>query len=249
MPGFFRVVVAACAVFALVSPVSAQQRGGADWPATISVSGAAEIESAPDFIQWEVRIVDEHADPMAAKTRNDERYAALLEIADDVDIEAEDIIAGTLSVTRTYNRDDRGRRLGPKGYEVRRTAVLILRDFDDFDELLGKLAGSGLEFSIEYSSTQIHTMKREARLEAVRIAREKAVEMAEVLGMSVGRPIEIDEGSSRVSDFDLNDALSNTNSGGGGGRFADDLDAVGLRLGAISVRSSVHIVFELVEPE
>ena len=126
-----------------------------------------------------------------AKVRNDARYESPLEIADDLDIEPADIIAGTLSVNRTYHVADRGRRGEFKGYMVRRTAALILRDFDDFDELLGKLAGSGLEFSIEYSSTQIHTMKREARLEAVRIGREKAVEMAQVLGMAVGRPIEI----------------------------------------------------------
>lgn len=247
MPGLLRRLVAACALLAFVVPGHAQWLGP-DGEATISVSGTAELESDPDMILWDIVIVDNDVDPSAAKTQNDERYEALLEIADDLDLPAEDIVAGTLSIRRTYHRTERGQRGAFKDYEVRRWATLVLRDFDDFDEMLEMLAGAGFEFSIEYSSTEIHTMKREARLEAVRVAREKAQEMAEVLGQALGRPLVIDERGSRVAGFDLNDALSNTNTGGGG-RFGDEREAVGLRQGAISVTASVSIVFELVQPE
>ncbi|MEM9414748.1 MAG: SIMPL domain-containing protein [Planctomycetota bacterium] len=243
MPGFHRVPLLFGLVLWLACPALAQeQRWTADSLATISVSGTAELEAAPDFIEWHIRIADESTDPIEAKENNDARYEWLLELADDVDIESEDIVVGPVSVERIYEWTAHGDRGDFKHYELRRLLVLIQRDFDDFDELLEKLAASGLEFRIEYSTTQVHAMKREARLDAVRVAREKAQEMAQALGQELGRPLEVVESSTRTSGFDMDHAISNTSSGGAG-------DGVGIRMGAISVRSRVEIVFELIQPE
>ena len=143
---------------------------------------------------------------------------------------------------------ERGRRGAFKDYEVRRSVTLIQRDFDGLDEMLEKLAGARVEFHLSYSSTQVQAMKREARVEAVRIARAKAQEMAEALGQTLGRPLQVREIRSQVAGFDFSNALSNSNhvriDDGGG-----DLAAVGLRQGAISVTSSVSVVFVLEQPE
>ncbi|MFI4861453.1 MAG: SIMPL domain-containing protein [Phycisphaerales bacterium JB063] len=247
MPGWTRGGVAVCVLLLLGASASAQERvWDAGSLATISVSGTAELEATPDLIEWHVAIVSTDTNPMAAKTHNDAQYESVLDLADDVDIDAEDIIAGPVSVERIYERGSRGERGAFKHYELRRSVVLVLRDFDEFDELLTRLAAVRVEFHMDYNATRVHAMKREARIAAVRIAREKAQEMAEALGVSVGRPLEIVEAGSRMTGFDLNNALSNTNTGGarvGGG------DGVGLRQGAISVVARVEIVFELVQPE
>ncbi|XAM00043.1 SIMPL domain-containing protein [Phycisphaeraceae bacterium D3-23] len=247
MPGWTRSCAAFCVLLLIGASASAQGRQWTeDTLATISVSGAAELEASPDFIEWHITIEDTHIDPMAAKARNDERYDAILEVADDVDIDADDIIVGPVSVERVYERGPRGERGAFRHYELRRSVVLLLRDFDDFDELLTKLATARVDFHMDYNATQVRAMKREARVDAVRIARAKAEEMAEALGVVVGRPLEIVESSTRTAGYDLNNALSNTNAGA---RFGNGGDEVGFRRGAISVISRVEIVFELVQPE
>lgn len=212
-----------------------------DSPPRIFVQGSAEVEADPDYIEWTITLTDEDPSALEAKKMNDARYQAVLEIADDLDIERDDAIAGLVSLNKTYHEDERGRRTGFKGYRVYRSVTLIQRDMEEFDKMLEELVEAQAEFNVQFGSSKIQEMKKKARQLAVRNAKEKAQAMAGELNQRIGRPLVIEEDGAS-SGFDLRDAISNssysTRQGG---------DRVGVRRGAISVRCSVRVEFTLID--
>lgn len=204
---------------------------------TIYVAGTSEIILQPDYVEWEVELRDRDLDPVKAKAMNDERYQAVLKLAKDLDIDKDDVVIGEVSIYKTTKKNEDGEYVFA-GYVVKREMVLIQRELEDFDEMLARLAQFKVEFEISYGSTKLRETKRKAQLAAVKAAREKAEELAGVLGQKVGRPLYIGDYDTTFG-FDLNDALSNTSSGGA--------DRDGTRYGSIAVRSGVEIRFELLD--
>lgn len=207
-------------------------------PRTIFVSGTADFEVEPDFINWEVELRDSDPDPLKAKGLNDARYKMLLKLAKDLDIEPSDVVIGEVSIDKQFKRN-KDKEYVFTGYIVSREVVVIQRAFDDFDEMLERLAGFKVEFNVSYGSTKVYEVKRKAQLAAVEAARDKAQAIAGVLGQRVGKPLSIIDHDADMG-FDLNDALSNT--AGGGGRDRD-----GTRYGSIKVRAGVDIEFVLLD--
>lgn len=214
--------------------------GEAIEPPSISVSGSAEIEAEPDFIEWTITITENHVNPVKAKELNDTKYEAVLKLAKDQKIKGDDQIAGLVSISKTYTRARPGEESTFKDYAVRRTVVLIQRDLDEFDEMLEKLAAARVEFGVEYGTTKLQALKREARLEAVKAARDKAQAMARELDQRISRPLRVVEQGADAG-FDLRDAISNSVSVRRGG------EQVGIRRGAVSVRCSVRVEFLLID--
>lgn len=207
-------------------------------PRTISVSGTAEIAIQPDYVSWRLTLTDIDPDPLKAKEANDQRLTGVVDLADDLDLKAEDVQAGTISIRRVYEEDDRGRRTEVfKHYSLRREVVLILRDLDEIDEMLKALAGLGVEFSVEFGSSKMIETQQQARLQAVAAARDKASAMAEVLGQKIGVPLSI----SQAPAFRLEDAWSNTAT-----NSRDLPEGADIAPGAIVVRATVEITFELI---
>jgi len=210
----------------------------------ISVTGTAEVEATPDAIEWRILLTDKAMDPRTAKIANDTRFEAVLEAADDMDLPAEDVRIGTVAIRRLYHHDRNTSRTIFDGHQIQRQIILVQRDLEAFDDMLDALAVLGVEFEVGYSSSQIQALKEDARLNAVRAARDKAQAMAQVLGQEIGRPLYIEEISSGGHGFDLNNAGSNTRSGD---RQAGE--GMASILGAISASVKVKIVFDLIDPE
>ncbi|MEM6505403.1 MAG: SIMPL domain-containing protein [Planctomycetota bacterium] len=204
---------------------------------TIYVSGTADIELEPDMINWKIDLRDSDFDPLEAKKLNDERFDALIKLAKDLDIEPSDVVIGGVSIDKKFTRNKDNEYIFT-GYIVAREVEVVQREFDDFDEMLERLAGFKAEFHVSYGSTEVREAKRNAQLAAVRTAREKAQAIAGALGQRVGRPLSITDHDVDMG-FDLNDTLSNTANGGG--------DRDGTRYGSIKVRSGVDIRFELLD--
>jgi len=209
-------------------------------PRTIDVSGTAELELMPDMIIWRISLIDNHTDTMTAKRFNDERLEGVLEIASDMDLPERDVQAGTISIHRVYERDERvGNTSRFKHYSFRREVIIILRDFEAFDEMMEKLVAIQVEFAVSYDSSQRIETRAQARLSAVQAARDKAEAMSQVLGQEIGRPLSIEEHRGNLM---WSNPLSNTNSEGTAPEATRRMAP-----GAIKVTSTVYIVFELAD--
>ena len=92
---------------------------------------------------------------------------------------------------------------------------------------------------VEFKSSQIEKYKREARIKAVKNAKEKAVTYAKVLDQSVGKAISISESS--VNNY----PYPQTRFKSANLEFDANSSAQTIAIGEMEVRTTVAIVFEL----
>lgn len=213
---------------------------------TISVTGTSVTRVAPDVIVWHVNVLDENKDMAAGKASNDAKMKLLMAVIGELGVKPENVMTGQLSIRKEYERDERGRQLGFKHWVVSRRVTLRQHDLDRFDEYFSKLASAGdMEMNYSLESTNIHEIRWENRQKAVQIAKEKAEAMLEMLGAKLGKPMKVDEHGPR-SPYGLDsNIMTNAAFSVGTGDAPDDAIDGTFAPGAIEVRSTVYVTFEI----
>jgi len=212
---------------------------------SISVSGTVETKTAPDQVVWSISLTDTDTDMRKAKANNDERVKSVIALRDKLDIGEGDIETGQVSIRREYERTSRGDRGAFKHFVVSRSVTIRQRDLKRFDEFLDALvASTELEASFSFATSRMHEVRTETRLKALKVARDKAAAMAEVVGAKLGKVLTIDEHSSGSRWMSLGTNIV-SNSMIDAGPPAADLATDKFVPGAISVTLTVHATFEL----
>ncbi|HEX8296983.1 MAG TPA: SIMPL domain-containing protein [Chthoniobacteraceae bacterium] len=216
---------------------------------TISVTGTAVTRTAPDLVVWSIALVDHDRDLAAAKAANDKKLAKLFAVRNELQIEAADLEAGAVNIQREYERDDRGTRGAFKHFAVTRSVVIRQREMKRFDEFLSKLVASAeMEVSVGFQSSRIHEVRATTRLQALKLAKEKAAEMAAVLEAKLGKVLTIDEhppeGATDFSTRSMSNSVVAFDPAGGG---LADVASGTFAPGAIETRVVVYTTFELEE--
>ncbi len=216
-------------------------------PRTISVSGTVDAQAAPDQIVWSIHLSDFNPDLQQAKAENDARIAAVLALRKKLDIAEGDIETGYLNIRRIYERGDYGQQGAFKHFSVSRLVTIRQRDLKRFDEYLDTLvASSDMEVDFRFESSRIHEVRAEARLEALKVARQKAEAMAAALGEELGQVQSIDEhspngGSNPWGGYASNSAMPSI-------QLGPDVVSERFIPGAIGVHMTVYATFSIVSP-
>ena len=232
--------------FASVVIVTAASYGQKSSPTrAISVTGTVETKVTPDLIVWSISLTDTDPDMREAKRRSDEKIEAVLALREPLGIAREDIATGTLSIRREYERDERGNRGEFKHFVVNRHVTIRQRDLNRLDEFLDAFVASAeMDVHFNYESTKIHDVRADTRLEALKIARQKAQAMAVAVNARLGKVLTIDEHSGdRPNPFTNNAIMEQSTIT----RNTPGVDESSERFipGAIHVRMTVYVTFEL----
>ncbi len=212
---------------------------------TISVTGTSVTRVAPDVIAWHINVLDESKDMALAKKSNDGKMKVLMAVVAELGVKPEHVMTSQLSIRKEYEQDQRGRRLGFKHWVVSRRVTLRQHDLDRFDEYFGKLASAGdMEMSYSLESTDIHALRWDNRQKAVRLAKEKAEAMLEVLGAKLGKPMKVDEHGPQ-SPYGIGSNAVSNNASFTMGNAPDDAINGTFAPGAIEVRNTVYVTFEI----
>ncbi|MCH2178710.1 MAG: SIMPL domain-containing protein [Mariniblastus sp.] len=214
----------------------------------ISVTGTAVTCVNPDEIIWSITTTDEDPDLTKAKIASDQSAARVLAIRDRLKIAQEQLTSGRLQIERVVERVDAKRNLAPvtvfKHFRIQREFSIKQKDLDRFDEFLSEIVGGPVEGSFRYETSQRYELRNETRIKAVKLARQKAVAMAEALGVGVGEPLKITESSNgwprNTSNFAYNQVQQRGAADQRDGQLVPD---------AIEIQISVQVVFALQPPE
>jgi uncharacterized protein YggE len=160
---------------------------------TITVSGTAEILTAPDRFEVVVAFDVQTATLDAARDEGRKRAAALLDVVNAHAIPACDVQTDQLSLQPRYEGGYQAQRL--IGYQATRSLTLTLRDVDKVEGLLFDMlaAGANRVDRVSFHSSALQEKRAEARVLAVTAARVKAEAMAAALGQTLGEPLRIEE--------------------------------------------------------
>jgi uncharacterized protein YggE len=160
---------------------------------TVTVSGNAEVRVVPDEVILTLGIETSHLQLAEAKRQNDERVAAVLDLASAHGVPPNLIQTDCIGIEPRYRDSYEQREF--IGYFVRKTVEITLRNLDEFEPLLSDAleAGTNYVHGIQFRTTELRQHRAEARALAINAAKEKATALASELGQEIGDPIEIRE--------------------------------------------------------
>ena len=230
---------------------------------TISVTGTAEVLVQPDKAVLQAAVRTRAAELAEATRENDAKIDQVVQFLKQsgVDeksvrttaIQIEPIFAEPSPKAYAQQRDpfgDGGRSgefdLKPKGYSVYRGLEITVTDLERFEAIYRGLIERGINdvSGIEFQTSELRKHKDEARLSAVRAAREKATALAGELGATLAAVQSINE---QGDAFRYSNTMQVSNAFGDpfGGAPSEETVAAG----QISINASVGVVFRLGDVE
>jgi len=239
-------MVVGCAMLALIAACAPP---GSRPPREITVRGVAEVIVPPDFVTVRASVVTLDKDVAKAQAENDRRVKAVLDFVRKLGIEAKDIRTEYTSLARK-EREQRDKPPIFEGYQATNSISVKLHDVAKYDELIAGVIQLGVTRirGIDFGATNETEKRREARLLAIKAAREKAEYLAAAIGQKVGRPLWISEmprqrrqwGAPSWSNASFSYAPS-------GGRAEADTEQGTLAPGSKTIRAQIEASFLLVQ--
>lgn len=248
---------------------SAQQQNDINNLPTITVTGTADIETAPDEVTFSLDVNKTDMNLQTAKRLSDETVGKILELTRRFDVKPQNVKTNAISVEMKYETirdpkkkiyDEDGDEIGKrvfKGYEISKTVIVKLTNIARFEEFFEEALKTGITEvgNVSFETSKYREMRVEAREMAMKAARDKAVAMTAAINQTVGKAIFIQEGinNSDISsgirvygsrgtsnNIRLDGANSNESTVMGSGSVTTTFAP-----GSIKVSSSVTIVFVL----
>jgi uncharacterized protein len=219
-------------------------------PPQINVSGPAEIKVVPDEIRLRVAVESRNAALGEARLDNDTKIAAALAFLKQTGLPDKDVKTDFISVQPDYDRN--ASRVTPVAYIIRKSIEIRLTNTVAFQAVVTGLLTNGVNVidNVDFRTTQLRAHRDQARLLAVRAAKEKAKALTDELGVKLGRPYNVNAtdnsiylgGSSHFlnSSMGENNFVQNVSSSGGG---ASDNASDAFAAGQISVTATVNVSF------
>jgi hypothetical protein len=162
---------------------------------TITVSGTAEISTAPDTFELTIGFDVQNESLERVRDESQRRAAALLAVASKHQIPDCDVQTQDLSLQPRYDSYEHRKIVG---YSASRGLVLTLRNLDGVEAVLYDMlaAGANRVDRVQFHSSAAREKRAEARVLAVKAARDKAEAMAQALGQTIGQPLRVEEDAS-----------------------------------------------------
>jgi len=172
--------------FTAIPHVCGQTQRAAPVPATIQVSGDAEIRVAPDMVDVRFGVEVDGKELLPTRELQNKRATEVIACLKKAGIEDKDIQTDFVSIDPIYESNQV--KINPDKYEVKSWVSCTLRDISKFDEILTNAIRAGATHvdRFTFRSNEMRKHRDEARIAAVKVAKEKAVLLAEQLGMKVG---------------------------------------------------------------
>lgn len=212
-------------------------------PRHVSVSGTAIGRVEPDQVVWRINVRRTNKELAKAQSECDATVKKLLGLREDLRLKPEDVQTGYLSIQKIFDRDSAGNQTSFRHFQVDRQLTIRQKDTSRFDAVLAQLiAAEDVEVSYSLESSQYLEIRTKTRLDAVKAARKKANEMSELLGAKLGRVLRIAEPNDQLG---MPLGISNSISFSGGRAAEPDTPAGTFAPGAIEVRVTVDVVFEI----
>jgi len=213
--------------------------GGYPAEHALNVMGEGSVEVSPDVATGTLGVETRNADVAEAVGENITRAQAVVDALKAAGILEKDVQTAGFSVYSQDQYDQIGQPTGERIYVVNNTVTFIARDIPKVGAVLsaalkaGANTVNGVSFSIEDPSAAMG----EARVKAMEDAKMRAETLAKTAGVTLGKPISINESYVMpVTSFAAEKAVGY---GGGGGA------PVPVSAGTLTVTVQVSVAYEI----
>jgi uncharacterized protein YggE len=220
-------------------------------PRLITVTGEAEVKVVPDEVILTLGVETWDTDLERAKKKNDDAAKKIMAAATSNGVAAQHVQTDYMEIEPRYS--DNYEKRDFVGYFARKTIVVTVKDIAKFEDVLSAALSAGANYvhGVQFRTTQLRKHRDDARILAIRAAKEKATAMAKELGQTIGDPQTIQEDQnqwwsgygawwgSRWGGTMTQNVVQNA-----AGAGAPDMDSA-LAPGQISVTARVTVSFEM----
>lgn len=217
----------------------AEPQGKPAMPRTITVTASGTAEADPDQARITSGVTSEAETARAAMDANSQTMTKLIAGLKDAGIEARDIQTSNLNISPRY--DNQQRREGPPvviGYQVSNEVAVLVRDLKNLGEVLDRAVtlGANQMRGLSFEVSKAETLRDAARTDAIANARRRAELYAKAAGASVGKVLDIAEGSGNPGSPRPMYA-----------RAAKLMESVPVEAGSETLTASVTVTWELID--
>ncbi len=159
----------------------------------IEVAGTAEMEVVPDIITFSISLKEYFKDEKNFKDKLtiDILEKQLIKAVAEAGLAKESLVIGGISGYRDYT----SQRKKPANFTQSKQYELTLYDLKKVDNILSKIDEKGIQYTNiqKAEHSKIAQYRKEIKVKALQMAKEKAVYLLEGIGEKLGDPIEINE--------------------------------------------------------
>ncbi|MDG2122856.1 MAG: SIMPL domain-containing protein [Verrucomicrobiales bacterium] len=207
-------------------------------PPLVSVTGEAEIRVAPDIVLITLGVEVREPKLDAATERHSTQISGLIDFVKSIGIDEKNIQTDYINIRLNYNPSVS--RTQPDHYQVTKNLTVRLTDITRFEPLLAGALKNGANnvHNVQFLTSELRKHRDAARANAIKAAKQKAVDLTTALGQSVGRVYKIQEhgGGHAYSRSALmtQNSIQSFSAGTAGGEFA---------AGQIAITANVSVSF------
>lgn len=201
----------------------------------MTVFGVGEVYAVPDQASITLGVEIQNSNLQEAKRLNDEAVKKVFEIAKQLKIKQENVKTDYLWISPRYDGKE-------TTYMVQRNVTFVLTDLSIFDQFIHMAVQSGANrvSRVDFLSSDLDMKKQEAMVLALKNAKAKAQQMADELGLKVGKAISVTDDANWSPVYNNAKYAMAENWDGRG-----NLSGSSTPIGSISITSRVTVVFEL----
>jgi uncharacterized protein len=161
-------------------------------PKVVKTTGTAEIKVTPDRAVIRVGVERQSATAKGAKVAVDNTSRKILAALKAASIADKDIQTAYLDLQPTSYYE---KRVRINNFTATQSLTVTIGDLSHLDDVMDAVmsAGANRIDGIEYQSSELRKYRNQARDEATKAAKEKAVALAQALGNQVGKTYSIEE--------------------------------------------------------
>ncbi len=208
---------------------------------TLVVTGSADITVAPDICYMSFAVETNNRKAGDAYKDNVELMNRINAAVKAQGVEAKDMQTTNFSIAPNYQYTEKGKRIF-LGYRVYNTLFVAVRNLSKVPAVLdaaidaGALDVGGISFTVEDSKKYTEEVRRQA----LREARKKAEESAQILGFKLGTPINVSE----AQPYDYNEGYSKA-TGMMDRAVAEEAPAPAIEAGQLKLSRTVYVTYEI----
>ena len=199
----------------------------------VTVYGNSNLTLSPNRAVLNLDIYSDGGNLLSVKEKNDK----ITKKTNDL-LKEQNISKNSIQIQRAFiNSRDKYNKNGEvigKIYSVSKNAKISINDINKTHSLIDALISAGISnINISYENNEIKTYENKALREAVDLARQKALKLAEASNKELGEIIEVEELSANSQNYFMNAKSLNA------------ADSFGFFVGVFSVGASVKVKFNL----
>lgn len=183
-------------VFLVVGTMVYAQNDNGQVP-LITVTGESVVRVKPDEVTMTFGVETKNTDAKVAKTENDKLMSDILKYLKSQKIDPKNIQTDYVRLNSMYIYDDKERK---EEFRAVNTVSLKITDISKYEEISAGLVDRGINKidQVSFGASKIKEYEAEARVQAIKAAKEKAQALASAIGQSTGKAYYINETSSEV---------------------------------------------------